>query len=171
MSQDKSTHYQGVLSAVHTLEYPYTRSVGTVIGTFLAGLKEGRILGIRNGAGEVLVPPSEFDPATAEPLSEMCDVADTGTVTTWSWVAEPRAKHPLQKPFAWALVRLDGAATSLLHALDAGEEEQMKTGMRVRARWRAERKGMITDIECFEPERPGSETAKVERMKEGEVRS
>jgi uncharacterized OB-fold protein len=149
MSQDKLRHYQGVLSAVHTLEYPYTRSVGKVIGTFLAGLRDGRILGMRRASGEVLVPPSEYDPATSESLTEMCDVSDAGVVTTWSWVAEPRAKHPLQKPFAWALIRLDGAATGLLHAIDAGDEKTMKTGMRVKARWRAERKGMITDIECF----------------------
>src|SRR5688572_23577105 len=111
MSEDKLRHYQGVLSAVHTLEYPYTRSVGTVIGTFLAGLKEGRILGTRTASGKVLVPPSEFDPETSATLTDMCDVSDAGTVTTWSWVAEPRAKHPLQKPFAWGLIRLDGAST------------------------------------------------------------
>ena len=153
MSQDKLTHYQGVLSAVHTLEYPYTRSLGKVIGTFLAGLRGGRILGIRTASGAVLSPPSEFDPETLETLTEMCDVADTGTVTTWTWVAAPRPKHPLQKPFAWALIRLDGAANALLHAVDAGDENVMKTGMKVKARWRAERKGMISDIECFEPAR------------------
>jgi uncharacterized OB-fold protein len=151
MSQDKLRHYQGVLSAVHTLEYPYTRSVGVVIGTFLAGLREGRILGIRRQGGGVLVPPSEFDPETAESLSEMVDVDDRGVVTSWSWVELPRAKHPLQTPFAWALIRLDGAATSLLHAVDAGSESKMKTGMRVKARWKTERKGEIRDIECFEP--------------------
>ena len=152
MSQDKLRHYQGVLSAIHTLEYPYTRSVGTVIGTFLAGLKEGRIIGTRTARGDVLVPPSEFDPETAATLTEMVDVSDCGTVTSWSWVAEPRAKHPLQKPFAWGLVRLDGAATSMLHAIDAGDESKMKSGMRVKARWKETRVGMVTDIECFEPE-------------------
>ena len=151
MSQDKLKHYQGVLSATHTLEYPYTRSVGAVVGTFLAGLKEGRILGIRSSAG-ILVPPAEFDPATCETLTDLCDVSDHGTVTTWSWIREPRAKHPLAKPFAWALVKLDGTATAMLHAVDAGSEERMKTGMRVKARWKAERVGMISDIECFEPE-------------------
>lgn len=152
MSQDKLRHYEGVLSAIHVLEYPYTRSVGRILGTFLAGLREGRLLGIRTASGEILVPPSEFDPVTCESLEDMCDVADAGVVTTWSWVAEPRDKHPLKKPFAWALVRLDGAANALLHAVDAGDEGRMKTGMRVKVRWAAERKGMITDIECFEPE-------------------
>jgi uncharacterized OB-fold protein len=113
------------------------------------------VLGTRRPGGGILVPPSEFDPATAESLTEMVDVADAGIVTTWSWVTEPRAKHPLQKPFAWALVRLDGAESAMLHAVDAGTEGAMKTGMRVKVRWRAERKGMITDIECFEPEARG----------------
>lgn len=149
---DKSRHYEGVLSAVHTLEYPYRRSVGPVIGTFLAGLKEERILGSRTASGAVLVPASEFDPATGDTLTEMCDVSDAGTVTSWTWVAEPRAKHPLQKAFAWGLIRLDGASTSMLHAIDAGEASRMATGMRVKARWREQRTGMITDIECFVPE-------------------
>lgn len=152
MSQDKLRHYQGVLSAIHTLEYPYTRSLGTVIGTFLAGLKEGRIIGTRTASGKVLVPPSEFDPETAATLTEMVDVADAGTVTSWSWVQQPRAKHPLQKPFAWGLIRLDGASTAMLHAIDAGDETKMSSGMRVKARWKENRVGMVTDIECFVPE-------------------
>jgi hypothetical protein len=35
--------------------------------------------------------------------------------------------------------------------VDAGDEARMITGLRVRARWRGERKGDITDIEAFEP--------------------
>uniref|UniRef100_UPI00352559D4 OB-fold domain-containing protein n=1 Tax=Streptomyces sanglieri TaxID=193460 RepID=UPI00352559D4 len=54
-------------------------------------------------------------------------------------------------PFAWVLVRLDGADTALLHALDAPGPEAVHTGMRVRIRWAAERTGAITDIACFEP--------------------
>jgi uncharacterized OB-fold protein len=65
---------------------------------------------------------------------------------------EPLAGQPLAHPFAWALIRLDGADTAMLHAVDAGSEANMKTGMRVRARWRAERDGRIQDIECFEAE-------------------
>jgi len=36
--------------------------------------------------------------------------------------------------------------------VDAGDESSMETGMRVRARWKDEREGVITDIECFVPE-------------------
>ena len=140
------------LSAPHVLEYPYTRSVGPVIGRFLGGLLERKILGIRARDGRVLVPPVEYDPETSEPLSEFVEVGQAGVVTTWAWASEPRRNQPLDRPFAWALIRLDGADTALLHAVDAGEESGMRTGMRVRVRWREERVGEIQDIACFEPE-------------------
>jgi uncharacterized OB-fold protein len=135
------------------LEYPYTRSVGPVIGRFLGGLRANRIEGVRTRDGKVLVPPLEYDPQTAESVSdEFVEVGPAGTVTTWCWVSSPRSKQPLDRPFAWALIRLDGADTALLHAVDAGTPEKLRAGMRVRARWRAQCTGMITDIECFEPE-------------------
>jgi uncharacterized OB-fold protein len=142
-----------VLTAQHVLEFPYTRSVGPVVGRFLAGLRDGRIQGLRTPAGRVVVPPMEYDPANGAAVAgEFVDVGPGGVVSTWSWVAAPRKQQPLARPFAWALVRLDGADTLLLHAVDAGEPQAMKTGMRVRPRWRQQRVGMITDIECFEPE-------------------
>ena len=61
----------------------------------------------------------------------------------------PRPKHPLQKPFAWALIQLDGASTALLHVVDASGESAMKTGMRVAPRWRDATVGDIRDVECF----------------------
>ena len=67
-------------------------------------------------------------------------------------MSSPKQKHPLGRPFAWALIQLDGADTAMLHAVDAGEESKMQTGMRVRVRWRDETVGEILDITCFEPE-------------------
>ena len=139
------------LSAPHRLEFPYRRSVGPVLGRFLAGLREGRIEGIRGRDGRVLVPPQEYDPVTAEALDEWVPVGPGGAVVSWAWIARPLSRQPLQRPFAWALVRLDGADTAMLHAVDA-DPWLMRTGMRVAVRWRAERSGDIHDIECFEPE-------------------
>lgn len=141
-----------LLSAPYVLEYTYKRSTGPIIGEFLTGLRAKKIRGIRDSAGKVMVPPTEYDPHTGDELSDLVDVSDAGVVTTWSWIAEPRPQQPLDRPFAWALIRLDGADTAMLHAVDAGDATRMKTGMRVVARWRAERTGSITDIECFVPE-------------------
>ena len=140
------------LTAPYTLEYPYTRSVGPILGRFFGALCDRRIVGIRARDGRVIVPPQEYDPDSGEELTEFVDVADSGVVTTWAWVREPREHQPLQHPFAWALIRLDGADSAMLHAVDASDESRMATGMRVRARWRDETQGDIHDITCFEPE-------------------
>jgi uncharacterized OB-fold protein len=141
------------LVATHVLEYPYTRSVGPVIGRFLAGLKDGRIEAVRAADGRVLVPPTEYDPDTGDAVTdEWVEVGPGGEVTTWAWLDEPRSNNPLARAFAWALIKLDGADTALLHCVDAGSADAMRTGMRVTARFRDEREGLITDIECFEAE-------------------
>lgn len=141
-----------VLSAPHVMEFAYTRSTGPVLGAFLTGLRDGQVLAARRADGAVAVPPPEFDPQTAAPVaaSGLVPVADEGVVSAWSWNPTPRAGQPFDRPFAWALVTLDGADTALLHALDA-DREQVRTGMRVRVRWAVERIGSIHDIACFEP--------------------
>jgi uncharacterized OB-fold protein len=140
-----------VLKAPLTVEFPFTRSLGPVQSAFLTGLRERRVLGVRTGDGRTLVPPVEYDPVTAEELRDLVEVAPTGTVTTWAWNHAPRRDQPLDSPFAWALVRLDGADTALLHVVDAPGPDAVHTGMRVRVRWAEERTGAITDITCFEP--------------------
>ena len=142
-----------VLRAPHVLEYPYARSVGPVLGAFFTALRDGRILGVRSG-DTVVVPPTEYDPITGADTGDMVEVGPSGVVTTWGWTTRPLAGQPLEHPFAWALVKLDGADTALLHAVDAGSLAAMATGMRVRPIWRAasEREGNIHDIEYFVPE-------------------
>ena len=161
-----------VLIAPNILEYPYSRSTGPVIGHFMTALRDGRIEGIRTGDGRVLCPPTEYDPATGESLSAdaTVDVGPGGAVTTWAWVAQPRAQHLLDRPFAFALIRLDGADTALLHMVDAGKESAMQTGMRVQPRWRDERVGEIQDIEAFVPETAAEPVTKIDTPVELEYR-
>ncbi|MFE2448868.1 Zn-ribbon domain-containing OB-fold protein [Streptomyces sp. NPDC059426] len=140
-----------VLQAPLVVKFPFTRSLGPVQSAFLTGLRERTVLGVRTTDGRVLMPPVEYDPVTADELSDLVEVAPTGTVTTWAWNPAPRRGQPLDTPFAWVLVRLDGADTALLHALDAPGPDAVRTGMRVRIRWAGERVGAITDIACFEP--------------------
>jgi uncharacterized OB-fold protein len=138
------------LSAPIELSFEYTRSLGATLGGFMTALAEARIVGTRAADGRVYVPPLEYDPVTHTALIELVDVADEGTVISWSWAAEPLPGQPLDHPFAWVLVRLDGADTSMLHALDVASPDDVSIGLRVRVRWAAERVGAITDIACFE---------------------
>ncbi len=141
-----------VLTASYTLEYPYSRTTGKVVGAFLTGIRDGRIMGIRCG-DKVICPPLEFDPETgAELAHDFVPVGPGGTVETATWIARPTRKHPFQTPFFFALIKLDGADTPLLHAVDAGSEDKLAKGTRVVARWADEPCGGITDLPCFELE-------------------
>jgi uncharacterized OB-fold protein len=139
------------------IAFDYTRSLGPVLGQFMTALRERRILGARGADGRVHAPPFEYDPATFRPPAELVEVGSAGTVVTWSWMPSPLDGQPLDRPFAWALIRLDGADTAMLHAVDAGSAASMRTGMRVTARWAADRVGSIRDIACFEPSDAPSE--------------
>jgi uncharacterized OB-fold protein len=148
-----------VITAPLEIEFAYTRSLGPVFSEFMTGLRDRRILGARASDGRVHAPPFEYDPVTLAPPGELVSVGPGGTVMAWSWQPEPLTGQPLARPFGWALIRLDGADTALLHAVDAGSAAAMRTGMRVRPRWAAERAGSIRDIECFEPGEGAEEPA------------
>ena len=139
------------LSAPLEIGFDYTRSLGPTLSRFMSGLAGRRILGSRGADGRVHAPPFEYDPVTLAAPDEFVPVGPEGEVTSWSWMPEPIEGQPLDHPFAWALIRLDGADTAMLHAVDGGSPGAMRTGMRVRARWADETTGHIRDIVCFEP--------------------
>jgi hypothetical protein len=138
-----------VLRGPHVLEYPFKRSLGPVLSRFFTSLRDRQFEGIKDKSGNVLVPPQEYDPHTGETLSEWVPVGPGGEIVSWSWVSKPRKKQPLDHPFAYALIKLDGADAPLLHAVDAGSEEKLSKGARVVPRWAQEPKGGINDVVCF----------------------
>src|SRR4051794_30549225 len=136
------------LAAPLNVGFDYTRSTGPVLGRFVNALRERRIEGVRGSDGRVHVPPVEYDPVTADPLSEFVEVATEGAVMSWTWMTKPLEGQPLSRPFAWALIKLDGADTAMLHAVDS---DTVHTGLRVRVQWAAETVGHIRDIAYFVP--------------------
>ncbi len=145
-----SPNLEPALTAPHSLEYTYKRSLGPVLSQFFTALRDRKLLGIKRPDGSVMFPPKEYDPDTSQSLDELVEVSAEGEVKTWSWVSAPRRQQPLDRPFAYALVQLDGADTPFLHVVDAGDEANMESGMRVRVRWGDEPVGSITDF-VFEP--------------------
>jgi uncharacterized OB-fold protein len=136
-----------------TLEFPYSRTLGPVTGAFMAGLREERLLASRTRSGRVLVPPLEHDPDTGQAVEpDLVEVGPGATVETWTWVSEPTKRNPLDRPFAFALVKPDGADTAMVHVVDVAGPEAMSSGMRVVPRWKDERQGRIDDIDAWVPE-------------------
>ena len=140
-----------VLSQAFELGFTYTRSTGPVVGRFLTALRDRRIIGNRASDGRVIVPPMEYDPDTAEALDEFVEVGQAGEIVSWCWVKQPREAHPLDEPFAWAMIRLDGADVPMVHCIRAPSEDAVKTGGRVKVVWVDEPRGFIDDIKYFEP--------------------
>ena len=139
-----------ILNQAFVLGFTYTRSTGPVVGRFLTELKKRNIVGIKASDGRVVVPPMEYDPDTAEELSEFVEVGQQGEIVSFAWVKEPREAHPMDVPFAWAMIKLDGADVPMIHCVAAASESALATGARVKVVWADETKGFITDIRCFE---------------------
>lgn len=139
-----------LLRADLVIEYPFNRTTGPVIGAFFTGLRDQTVVGIKGADGRVICPPVEYDPQTSEPLTEIVPVSDEGVISSWSWVATPRATEVLTEPHALALITLDGADTAMLHVVKASGPDAVSTGARVKAHWADEREGGITDIAYFE---------------------
>ncbi|TYL45885.1 DNA-binding protein [Nocardioides sp. BGMRC 2183] len=141
------------LAAPYTTAFGFERTVGPQIGAFLAGLRARRLLGVRVGEDRVLCPVAEFDPVTSAATGDLVELEPSGTVTAWTWV-DPREgwDEPIDSPYAWALIRIDGADNTFFHRVDTGgDPARMTPGLRVRVRWAADPVGSIEDIVCFEP--------------------
>jgi uncharacterized OB-fold protein len=137
-----------------TMEFPYKHSTGETIGRFLAGLRDQRrIWGQRVQGQGVVVPPLGYGEIDAAEGGDWVAVANVGTVTAVAVVHEAIAGlHPAATPFAFVLVRLDGADTALPHIVTEGLD-RLRVGSRVEAVWRpdGERIGSIRDIAGFRP--------------------
>ena len=77
---------RGRLRADLVIEYPFTRTTGPVVGAFMTGLRDGRIVGSRRADGLVFVPAAEVDPETGDAITEIVEVGSTGVIETWTWV-------------------------------------------------------------------------------------
>ncbi len=122
--------------APFVLQYTYKRSLGPVLQRFFTALREGQLLGARTAGGRVLMPPQEYDPDSGDDIVDLVEVGPSGVVE--SWTEGPAG--------AWALIRLDGADTALLHRARG----PLSTGCRVAPCWAETRVGQLDDIVAFE---------------------
>ena len=138
-----------LLRAPFELAYNYKRSSGPVMSEFFEALGQQKILGTKSSAGKVFSPAAEFDPETNEPLKEMIEVGPGGVVESFSWIENPKHHHLIKEPFAFALIKLDGADTSMLHMVTQCNETDLSIGSRVKANWSEIQEQRITDIKFF----------------------
>ncbi|MDQ7842906.1 MAG: Zn-ribbon domain-containing OB-fold protein [Armatimonadota bacterium] len=148
---------------VPALEYGW--DTGEAIGRFLAGLRAGKIYGVRcRRCGRTVTPPRAFCELDFKPMDEWVELPPTGTVNTFSVCYVTWDMKPLRKPQVPAVIEIDGTTprVGFLHLLGGlrgtsveAVHRQVQIGMPVRAVWKParERSGAITDILYFEPVR------------------
>jgi len=134
----------------------YAWDAGIAIGTYLEGLRDGKLLAsVAPGSDRIMVPPRTFCELSWTPSQKLVELPGTGRINTFSlsyvnWDATRR-----DEPLMPAVIELDGASEGMgiLHMLGGIDPEDVEIGMAVRAVWRppGEREGSITDILYFEP--------------------
>jgi len=147
----------------HTLKHevwlPYKYSVGPVFHRFFEGLKQEKILGNKcPECKKVYVPARTFCPLCYVDMGDWKELAQEGEIISWVIANEAFFGMPVDTPFVGALIRLDGTNCNFLHivgGIDLKDENTVKTkirhGARVKAVWRDERRGHMTDILHFKP--------------------
>jgi uncharacterized OB-fold protein len=147
----------GLLVHQGVIRVPYTWAAGAVASRFYAGLRNGKICGVRcPNCRMVLVPPKKTCHRCFGDLSEWVEVSDEGTLQTFTVVHyhEPQL-HPMKPPFAYGIIKLDGADTGITHLIAGADPKALKEGMRVKAVFREKPEGNYLDISCFRPVKGG----------------
>jgi len=134
----------------------YAWDCGIAIGRYLAGLKEGKIFGVRcEKCGRIMVPPRIFCEQCFRTIDQWVELADTGRVLTFSLCYITWDVKTIKEPEMPAVIEIDGASPGhgIMHLLGEVKPEDVKIGMRVKAVWKEEkeREGAITDIKYFKP--------------------
>jgi uncharacterized OB-fold protein len=142
-----------ILSGVRHFDSIFTYDAGATRSKFLTELRDHRkILGIRcPQCQQVYAPPRTTCTKCFVNMTEFVELAPTGTLTTYTIVYRPQPFYPLEPPFVYGIIKLDGADTGLVHFINEVDLQKVKTGMRVQAVFKKERTGSILDIQYFKP--------------------
>jgi uncharacterized OB-fold protein len=135
------------------IKVPYAWQAGETASRFLLSLRDRRkFIGKKCAkCGKVLVPPRKSCPYCFVPTGDWVDLSDEGVVETFTIVRRDTGIVPMKPPFAYAVIKLDGADTGLVHLLGEVEPGQIRAGMRVKAVFAKERSGKMLDVEYFKP--------------------
>ena len=127
--------------------FRYTPGVGNT--AFFEALRDrGTFLGSRCAdCGVTYLPARIFCERCLAGLSPDTDCGPEGTVESWTVARQDVDGTQLEPTVSFALVRLDGADTVVLHRLLGTTD----IGGRVRAVLRRDRTGSIHDLEGFDP--------------------
>ena len=135
------------------INVPYSWWAGDTASKFLLAIRDERkILGIKcEPCNRVFIPPRKTCPTCFAENKEWVKVSDVGILEAFTVARRQLAALQRTAPVCFGLIKLEGADTALLHYLGEVAPEDIKIGMRVKARFAEERQGKIRDIDYFRP--------------------
>jgi uncharacterized OB-fold protein len=145
-----------VLSIQDKMPGEFSWDTGVAIGKYLAGLKNGVIIGsFCNQCRRTAIPPRNVCEWCFRPMDKYIQLQDTGTVNTFSLCYVTWDVKRIKEPELPAVIEIDGASPlhGIMHKLGEVDPQEISIGMRVQAVWKPadERQGAITDILYFKP--------------------
>jgi len=144
-----------LLRISHTMNMDWRYGTSWYFAKFIRALQDKRlILGLRCPAcRRVYLPPRPVCGNCYAEMREWVEVKDIGTVLAATVVhvpiIDPLTGQPRPAPYGMALIQLDGADTTLNFYLAENDPTKLHIGMRVRAVWREQRTGTLSDIVYF----------------------
>lgn len=122
------------------ISLPYTLTPGRAAGTFLAEVKNRRIVGTRFPNGSVIAPAQDFSPTDGEMMESFVEAPQTGELTAFTRVDGQ----------VIGLIKLDGCDNSFAHRVLA-DMADLKVGQRVEAEWDESVQESVLAIKGFRP--------------------
>ncbi len=133
------------------IQIPYNYSAGPAMTKFLRGLKDKLIYAsVCSKCGRRSVPPIGFCGRCWTSIEEFVAIEQRGTVETFVQSLRHSAQGPAEHT-AYALIRLDGCTTSLVHMVRWNAANPLSAGSIVVPVWKEERSASILDIAYFQP--------------------
>ena len=120
----------------------------------LRGFEQGKIIGGKcSTTGKVYVPPRGSSPVDGKPTEEYVELAHTGVLTTFTVVRIPFEGQKLPPPYCFGAIVLDNADLPLYHLISGVPYDEIRMGMRVKAKWkpRDQWETSVENILYFEP--------------------
>jgi len=135
------------------IKVPYKHTAGAYVEKFITEIaKNNKIWGVKcPKCQKVYVPPKMICFKCFEKMEEWVEIGNQGTVEGFTVVTHSTYVMPLEPPFAYGIIKLDGADTNFVHVIKEGDPSKIEVGMRVEAVFKEQPRKRILDIEYFKP--------------------
>ncbi len=136
------------------ITFLYRNRVGQALETYIDGLKDKKILGIKCPAcDKVYVPPRTVCGCCHKKLDTYVEVEQQGTLEnfTVAHVTIEGGEIKDAEPYVIGMIKLKGADSLLSAVVKGVAVDKVKTGIRVKAVWKEETQGSYSDLAYFEP--------------------